>query len=252
MTGIQQIYGLIGFPLTHSWSASYFADKFEREEITRAIYKSIPMPDLGRLPELVRETPGLRGLNVTIPHKEKVIPFLDRLSETARAIGAVNTILVRRKAGEPLLEGHNTDAYGFGKSLEENGVRGAGSALVLGTGGASRAVMHVLKKKGWKVLAVSRSPQGPGTTSYRALTSTHFETHSLIVNTTPLGMYPETEGFPPIPYRYLGKDHILFDLVYNPEETRFLKKGLQAGCKTIGGLRMLILQAEKSWEIWNR
>jgi shikimate dehydrogenase len=248
---METIYGLIGFPLTHSWSAAYFKEKFKREGISHATYIPIPLSDLSRLPRMISEMPGLRGMNVTIPHKEKVLPYMDKLSATARAIGAVNTILIRRRDGEPFLEGHNTDAYGFKKSLEESGVRSSGSAMVLGTGGASRAVFHVLKEKGWEVLLVSRTPQGPQTISYQALDREHFESHQLIVNTTPLGMYPEVGTFPPIPYNYLLKSHILYDLVYNPEQTRFLEEGKRAGCQTIGGLRMLVLQAEKSWEIWN-
>lgn len=261
------VYGLIGYPLSHSWSAAYFTEKFNRQGIQGATYVPFPLKDLGELPGLVRQTPGLRGLNVTIPYKEKVLNYLDELSGTARSIGAVNTITVSHRHGNILLKGDNTDAFGFGKSLEEkgilstdpakNGVQPTGGpakngAMVLGTGGASRAVRHVLESLGWSVLLVSRLPKDHLAVSYDALRSRHFQACRLIVNTTPLGMHPEVGGYPPIPYEYLCGDHILYDLVYNPELTRFLEMGKKAGCKTIGGLRMLVLQAERSWEIWNR
>jgi shikimate dehydrogenase len=295
------VFGLIGYPLSHSWSATYFTEKFNREGIQGATYVPFPLKDLSLLPDLIRQTPGLRGLNVTIPHKEKVLNFLDELSGTARAIGAVNTITVSHLQGKILLKGDNTDAFGFGKSLEEAGVlhtegptkhrgqsgdegptthqghtgdegatthwahttvnnpaqNGAQSpvpakrgAMILGTGGAARAVRHVLESRGWTVQLVSRSSGND--IAYDALRSEHFQASQLIVNATPLGMFPKVEGCPPIPYEHLTADHILYDLVYNPEQTRFLEFGKKAGCKTIGGHRMLVLQAEKSWEIWNR
>ena len=268
------VYGLIGYPLSHSWSAAYFTEKFKREGIRGATYAPFPLKDLSELTGLVRQTPGLRGLNVTIPYKEKVLDYLDELSETARSIGAVNTITLSHRQEKILLKGDNTDAFGFEKSLEENGILSQGrdpakngvrapagpvksgiqasdGAMVLGTGGASRAVRHVLESLGWDVLLVSRLPKEDLSVSYEALRSRHFQSCRLIVNTTPLGMYPEVGGCPPIPYEYLSADHILYDLVYNPEHTRFLEMGKKAGCRTIGGLRMLVLQAERSWEIWN-
>ncbi len=258
------VYGLIGYPLSHSWSAAYFTEKFNRQGIRGATYVPFPLKDIGELPGLVRQTPGLRGLNVTIPYKEKVLDYMDELSETARSIGAVNTITISHRQGNILLKGDNTDAFGFEKSLEENGILSKGKdpansgvlapsgAMVLGTGGASRAVRHVLESHGWNVLLVSRFPKKDRAVSYDALRRSHFQDCRLIVNTTPLGMYPEVEGCPPIPYEYLSGDHILYDLVYNPEHTRFLEMGKKAGCRTIGGHRMLVLQAERSWEIWNR
>lgn len=274
------VYGLIGYPLTHSWSAAYFADKFRREGIRDADYRAFPLKDIGRLPELVRQTPGLKGLNVTIPHKERVLEFLDDLSDTARTIGAVNTVTVTHRQGKVFLSGDNTDAFGFWKSLEEFGVLAMDlakrpdikGAMVLGTGGASRAVCHVLESQGWTVQLVTRSPakrqdNAPGAAASQTLTPQaisrqaitydeirqwHFQSCSLIVNTTPLGMFPETTGHPPIPYQYLSKEHVLYDLVYNPETTRFMEMGKKAGCRVMGGYRMLVLQAERSWEIWNR
>lgn len=254
-------FGLIGQKLGHSWSQAYFREKFRRETITECSYSLFPLRSIEELPALVSRYRNLRGLNVTIPYKEQVMPFLDGLSDTARSIGAVNTILIERdKAGSVVrLTGHNTDAYGFEESLGINGLikplAGEG-ALVLGTGGASKAVCWVLKKLGWTITMVSRSvapggQAGGAIINYSELNDETMDRHTLIVNTTPLGMYPNVAGFPDIPYKKLTDRHILYDLVYNPETTKFMMMGQKAGCKVIGGLTMLELQAEKAWEIWS-
>lgn len=220
--------------------------------------------------DLIRENPQLEGLNVTIPHKEAIIPFLDTLSGSAAAIGAVNTIAIERKQGQVFTTGYNTDAFGFDRSLDIHQVTGTGKALVLGTGGASRAVVHVLLQRNWSVTLVSRRPAASEahishdrtmekghqkkdmatTLVYEQVSPSVLLDHQLIVNTTPLGMYPETKGYPPLPYQALTKDHVLYDLVYNPEVTAFLSRGAAAGCQVIGGLDMLKLQAERSFDIW--
>jgi shikimate dehydrogenase len=264
-------FGLIGFPLGHSWSESYFTEKFRAGHIQDCAYSLFPMQDITVLPGLLRNHPHLCGLNVTIPHKETVIPLLDRLSESATAIGAVNTIQIDRIDKEVILTGHNTDAYGFEKSLAMHGVRQADHALVLGSGGASKAVCHVLKELGWNITLVSRKRNAyandtsihgqqnhrPSDTCFiKLITYDQIDLevmgrHLLIVNTTPLGMHPETGTSPDIPYHLLSGSHILYDLVYNPEITLFMRKGIQQGCRVIGGLDMLRQQADKAWEIWS-
>lgn len=265
-----RLLGLIGFPLGHSWSKAYFTDKFQREGIQSFAYELFPIKDAGMIVDLIRDNPQLEGLNVTIPHKEAIIPILDRLSGSAAAIGAVNTVTIERKQGKVFTTGYNTDAFGFDQSLDIHQVTATGKALVLGTGGASRAVVHVLQQRAWSVTMVSREPatfmahksHGRGMTEnhrkkgtiktlgYELLSPSVLLDHQLIVNTTPLGMHPETGTCPKLPYQALTKDHILYDLVYNPEVTVFLAKGAAAGCQVIGGLDMLKLQAERSFEIW--
>lgn len=264
-------FGLIGFPLGHSWSKKYFEEKFRTEGISDCSYSLFPLETINDLPKLIRDRPGLKGLNVTIPYKEKVIPLLNSLSGPAGAIGAVNTISIRRNNGIISTTGYNTDAYGFEKSLELQGVTEPAAALVLGTGGASKAVCHVLSKLGWAVTLVSRSSapassegnrqqrseiEGTGSQDCKAaLTYSQIAPgvilrHRLIVNTTPLGMYPDTATLPDLPYQMLTPQHVLYDLVYNPELTRFLEMGSNNGCQIIGGLDMLKLQADRAFSIW--
>lgn len=252
-------FGLIGYPLGHSWSQRFFTEKFRKENTPHFHYLLFPIRDIYELPDLLTSHPHLSGLNVTIPYKEKVIPLLDNISETAKAIGAVNTIAVAKEGDTTLLTGHNTDAYGFEKSLDIHQVRkpttGNDRAMVLGTGGASKAVCWVLNKLGWEISLVSRNPhtdhiENMELIGYDQISESYMGKHTLIVNTTPLGMYPNTDTFPDIPYQWLNSQHILYDLVYNPETTKFLEFGVNAACKTIGGLDMLQLQAEKSFEIW--
>lgn len=244
-------YGLIGYPLEHSFSKSYFEEKFLRENRTGMSYENYPIPTIEEFHSLCQSVKNLKGLNVTIPYKEQVINYLDALSDDARAVGAVNTICFCRRSGRLALVGHNTDTTGFEKSLLENLAKLPPKALVLGTGGASKAVIHILKKHDIEVQKVSRN-KGPDTITYSELTRDMITSSRLVVNTTPLGMYPHTREAPGIPYDALTPEHYLFDLIYNPPETRFLKEGRTRGASTINGEKMLIYQAEASWLIWNR
>lgn len=241
-----QKFGLIGFPLSHSFSKGYFTEKFKREGI-EASYDNYPIEQIGLLRGVVSGTPGLCGLNVTIPYKEQVLNYLDELDEEASLIGAVNTIVILPDAR---LKGFNTDAFGFENSLKPLLKENRGQALILGSGGASRAVRYVLEKLGINYLMASRNPSGELAVSYDRIGSVLAECR-LVVNTTPLGMYPQVESCPDIPYHLLGKDHLLFDLIYNPAETLFMKKGKKQGASTCNGLTMLELQAERAWKIWN-
>jgi shikimate dehydrogenase len=242
--------GLIGYPLSHSFSVKYFTEKFRREGITGFEYVNYPIQSVRELMPLLEEKQDLIGLNVTIPHKKEVIPLLDEIDPEAAKIGAVNTIRIKRSPGNIHLKGYNSDAYGFRESLIP--LLGAGHryALVLGTGGASKAVTHVLEQLGINFQYVSRTP-AEGQLHYLDLCYAVMKKHTLIVNTTPLGTHPNTSAFPNIPYDLLTPDHVLYDLVYNPPETEFLRLGRQKGARIMNGHEMLVLQAEKSWEIWN-
>jgi shikimate dehydrogenase len=245
-------YGLIGYPLTHSFSKKYFSEKFIQESILESEYELYEMPTLEPLPSLLKKN-GLIGLNVTIPYKKEVLPFLDALDdESAERIGAVNTIKIYSDGST---KGFNTDYYGFYQSLvswiERHGDNCADlKALVLGNGGAAKAVMVALEDLKIEYLLVSRQ-ESDQTITYDSLTPEIIQTHRLIINTTPLGTYPNVEVSPNIPYQFIGKSHYLYDLVYNPAETLFLKNGRSQGAATQNGLKMLELQAEKAWDIWN-
>lgn len=243
------LFGLIGYPLGHSFSASFFKKKFELEGIA-ATYRNFPLEQIMNFPDLLEQEPGLIGLNVTVPHKQKVIPYLDELSPTAKAIGAVNTISIQRTGVKLLLKGDNTDVIGFRQSLEEHLLPHHRSALVLGTGGSSLAVHYVLAQLGIDSLKVSRSA-GEDQLSYGDLDGRILAKTAIIVNTTPLGMYPDVGSYPGIPYEALTPEHLLFDLVYNPEKTAFLKKGESRGSTCVNGHDMLRYQALASWDIWN-
>lgn len=241
-------FGLIGKKLGHSFSKKYFTAKFEKEGIPDAAYELYELASIDQLSELLKINPELKGLNVTVPYKEAVIPFLDKLDEAAARIGAVNTI--RIKDGET--EGFNTDYIGFKDSLIKFFPAEQGSqALVLGTGGASKAVCAVLSDLGIAFRLVSRSNKGRLLT-YSDITTDVLQEYSLLINTTPLGMHPDVSSFPPIPYDSLTPQHYLYDLVYSPEETAFLRKGKASGTRVINGLEMLYGQAEAAWEVWNR
>lgn len=240
-------YGLLGSTLGHSFSRAYFTEKFAREGVS-ARYDNFEMADLSRLRETVRNRPNMRGFNVTIPHKEAVIDFLDEIDPEAAEIGAVNTVAV---LPDGRLKGYNTDVYGFAESIRpllcgKKNLR----ALVLGTGGASKAVTYVLRGMGAGVTRVSRS-QKDGCIIYTALTPELIRSHNVIVNATPVGMYPHTADAPSIPYDGVGDGHVCYDLIYNPAETEFMKRCAERGAKVSNGLEMLHLQAEKAWEIWN-
>ncbi|WP_142686025.1 shikimate dehydrogenase family protein [Chitinophaga polysaccharea] len=241
-----KIYGLIGYPLSHSFSKGFFKEKFEKENISGCVYDNFPIPGISEFTSLLEQHPQLHGLNVTIPYKEAVIPFLDELSDAAAQIGAVNCI--HFKNGKKT--GYNTDVIGFTKSLQPLLQPHHQKALVLGTGGAAKAIMYALEQLGITYTVVSRQPVN-GAVSYESLTRQVMEDHTVIVNTTPLGMYPKTGTFPEIPYQYITSRHLLYDLVYNPAETAFLQRGAAQGAAIKNGYEMLILQAEASWEIWN-
>lgn len=240
-----QLYGLIGYPLSHSFSQRYFAGKFADEGLTACRYELFPLQRIDELPALLAAHGDLIGLNVTIPYKEKVLEYLDELDPAAAEIGAVNVIQIRNG----YLKGYNSDALGFDESLSGWLPAGEMRALVLGSGGASKAVCWALRKRKIAYRLVSRRPQG-GELSYEQLNAGLLAEHRLIVNTTPLGMQPEVSSCPPIPYSFLEAKHYLYDLVYNPEETTFLKLGAARACQTKNGLEMLYRQAEKAWQIW--
>ncbi|HEX3009202.1 MAG TPA: shikimate dehydrogenase [Bacteroidales bacterium] len=243
-------FGLIGYPLSHSFSKGYFSDKFLKEKLDDCSYNNYPIEDIGLLHQVLAGNPSLQGLNVTIPYKEKVIPFLDDISAEAKEIGAVNTIRIAHRNNKLHLKGFNTDVYGFMESLRPLLQQHHQRALVLGTGGASKAVHFALRKLGISATSVSRN-KSENNLVYDDLSEDVFCEHKLIVNTTPLGTYPNVEGCPPLPYQYLTPEHLLYDLVYNPPVTAFLDHGLQHGCTVKNGLEMLHLQAEKAWQIWN-
>lgn len=248
----KNIYGLIGYPLTHSFSSGYFAHKFTQEGIADCEYINFPIEDINNIKQLIENNKQLVGFNVTIPYKELIIPFLDKLSDEARDMGAVNTVKISREQEKTLLTGYNTDVYGFKKSLELYHVSIPPKALILGTGGSSKAVSWVLKKLGCEPVYVSREPQNKDRNlSYEKLADITLKDFPLIINTTPVGMYPNVKDHPQIPYSSATPSHTFFDLIYNPRETQFLKKARHLGCKTINGLSMLEEQAEKAWDIWN-
>ncbi len=248
---MNQIFGLIGFPLGHSFSKGYFDKKFTNEGIQNRTYENFSLENIEQLPYLIAANPGLVGLNVTIPYKELVIPYLNEIDQEAAEVGAVNTIKFVRTSGKVELIGYNTDIIGFKNSLLKFWDNRDKKAIVFGSGGASKAVLYVLNSMGVEVIVVSRSKTGKGLINYNDLTPCLIKENKLIVNTTPLGMYPHIEEAPDIPYEYITSNHFLFDLIYNPDETKFLKMGRIKGAHTLNGLNMLVEQAEKSWEIWN-
>jgi shikimate dehydrogenase len=245
------LFGLIGYPLTHSFSKKYFTEKYEREGIKDCKYELFEMKDVSEVMNVIRNNSNLKGLNVTIPHKEAVMQFLDELDEPVKKIKAVNVIKI--KNGK--LKGYNSDYHGFRTSLinflkEGNAIASSTRALVLGTGGASKAVKAALEDLKIEYKTVSRN-KGQADLTYSEIDNEVIESHKLIINTTPLGMYPHVDACPDLPYEKMNKDYFLFDLVYNPEETLFMRKGKAQGARTKNGMEMLILQAEKAWEIWN-
>lgn len=243
-----ELYGLIGKKLTHSFSKKYFTEKFEKEGLEGKSYQLFELESIEELPKVIESHPDLKGLNVTIPYKEAVFPYLDEIDPAAREIGAVNVIKVDDKG----LHGFNSDFYGFRESLVRWLPNKQLKALVLGTGGASKAVTAALNDLSIPYLLVSRKST-PGTTlDYHELEGNPdiISQHHLIINTTPLGMYPHLESKPDIPYPLITPDHYLYDLVYNPEKTSFMQNGEAQGASIKNGLEMLHLQAERSWELW--
>ncbi len=239
-------FGLIGYPLSHSFSKGYFTEKFQKENIVDSKYDIFPLEKIEDFVELCNTHKNFVGLNVTIPYKEKIIPYLNELDETAANIGAVNTIKFIN--GKTI--GYNTDCYGFEMSLKPLLKQHHAQALILGTGGASKAVEYVLKKLGISLQYVSRY-KSEKTISYEEVNQLIIHHSKLIINTTPIGMYPNVNNAPDIPYNAITDNHLLYDLIYNPEETQFLKEGKLHGAQTKNGLEMLYLQAERSWQIWN-
>ncbi|MFW6309726.1 MAG: shikimate dehydrogenase family protein [Prolixibacteraceae bacterium] len=244
-------YGLIGYPLTHSFSKHFFNEKFEKERIN-AFYENFELKEISLFPDVVGNNPDLKGLNVTIPYKEQVIPYLDELNESARKIGAVNTIKINRSGETFFLKGFNTDTYGFETSLKPLLKDYHKKALILGTGGASKALKYVLDKLGIKYISASIEELKQNEIRYEEVDENIIKERLLIINATPLGTYPKTETFPPIPYKFITDKHLLFDLVYNPEVTEFMKRGKEKGAAVKNGYEMLLQQALKSYEIWNR
>jgi Shikimate 5-dehydrogenase len=243
-------FGLIGYPLGHSFSKKYFTEKFNTEHISDCSYENYPLKSLDEFRELVASDDELCGLNITIPYKSEIIRFLDVIEPEADQIGAVNVMKIRRPDGKIKLFGYNSDITGIRDTLVPFMSENVRNALVLGTGGSSRAVCHVLKEFGLKVDLVSRDRK-PGVLVYSDIDSGIIDRTQLIINTTPLGMFPNTESKPDLNYRRLNSKHILFDLIYNPEFTSFLRMGSEQGCSIISGIKMLHSQAEKAWEIWN-
>ncbi|MDT3388856.1 MAG: shikimate dehydrogenase [Bacteroidota bacterium] len=242
-------YGLIGKHLGHSFSIGYFNEKFQSEGID-ATYENFEISTVDGIREIIDTNPELKGLNVTIPYKEEVINYLDFVSPNAREIGAVNVIKVVHKGKKTILKGYNSDIIGFTRSIEPMLKPYHKKALILGAGGAGKAVMTGLKSLGVETLMVSRSTR-PNTIRYEQLTPNLVQEYNVIVNCTPLGMYPKVNEFPQLPYEGMNEKNLLYDLIYNPDETMFMRKGKAQGAVTKNGLEMLLLQAFASWEFWN-
>jgi len=238
-------YGIIGYPLAHSFSPAYFRKKFASLHLA-ATYDAFPLPHITDLPTLLAAHPHLAGLNVTLPHKEAILPYLHIIEDSAAVIGAVNCVAIK----EGVITGYNTDATGFEQSIIPLLTAHHTQALILGTGGSSRAVAYVLTQLGIPYTKVSGS-NAQGAIAYSDVTPVLIEAHKLIVNTTPMGMYPLIDNAPALPYNSLSPHHLLYDLIYNPEETRFLAHGRTHGAATKNGFEMLQLQAEASWDIWS-
>ena len=247
MENNKNIFGLVGFPLGHSFSKKFFTEKFDKEDI-QAEYRTFELGDISEIRDVLSS--GVKGLNVTIPYKQSVIPYLSDLNPIAKEVGSVNTIKIANENGNIIATGYNTDIIGFENSIAPHLTSAHQSGLVLGTGGASKAVAYVLKKLGIRVTFVSRSHANRIIT-YGDLTADMIRSHLIIVNTTPVGMYPHVDACPDIPYDAIGEKHICFDLIYNPAETLFLKKAKRQNAITINGEAMLIGQAIASWNIWN-
>lgn len=242
---MKRLFGLIGFPLSHSFSKKYFTEKFEKEGLTECTYENFPIPAIDDLKEILKK-PGLEGFNITIPYKEMVLSFLHQASPVVKKIRACNCV----KIVDGKLIGHNTDVVGFAGSLKKKLQPHHKKALILGTGGSAKAVEYVLADLGISYKNVSRKPSAKSF-SYEQVTDEVVTSHTLIINTTPLGLFPNVIEAPQIPYNAITKGHLLFDLIYNPEKTLFLKKGEEQGASILNGYEMLVLQAEENWRIWN-
>ncbi|MBS4012521.1 MAG: shikimate dehydrogenase [Bacteroidetes bacterium] len=246
-----RIFGLIGNTLTHSWSKKYFDEKFSNENITDASYELFPIPRINEVFKLIFQNKDIVGLNVTIPYKEQIMPYLNEISEEAKKIGAVNTLKIKHLEDEISIKAYNTDIYGFEESIRPYLSPSIKKALILGTGGSSKAVAYVFEKHKIDYTMVSRLKKSDKIILWHEIKTEEFKAYDIIVNATPIGMYPNSGEKPLLPYHLLNSKQILFDLIYNPEKTCFLKEGKKKGCTIINGLEMLKKQAEKSWEIWN-
>lgn len=243
-------YGILGYPLAHSFSKRFFTEKFEREKVD-ATYENFEIDNISKFPKIITENPNLIGLNVTIPYKEQVIPYLNELEDAAREVGAVNTIKISRTETEVYLKGFNTDTHGFENSLKPLLKPQHSKALILGTGGASKAVKYILSKLGIDFISASIEELKENEIRYEEIDSRIMTERLLIINATPLGTFPDVDTSPKIPYELITENHLLFDLVYNPETTKFMKMGLKKGATVKNGHEMLQLQALKSYKIWN-
>ncbi len=242
-------YGLIGYPLAHSFSISYFNEKFESEGID-AVYENFEIPQIDDVKEIIDSNPDLKGLNVTIPYKQQVLKYIKELSPEAKAIGAVNVIRIEHKGNKTVLKGFNSDVIGFTKSIEPILNTYHKKALILGTGGAAKAVQYGLQSLGIETLFVSRTKK-KNAIIYEEVTADIVREYNVIVNCTPVGMYPHIDECPKLPYEAMDSHTLLYDLLYNPDETKFLRLGAERGATVKNGLEMLLLQAFVSWEIWN-
>jgi len=245
-----KVYGLIGKKLTHSFSSEYFSKKFLEASILDAEYRNFPLNNIIEFPEILNQFSNIQGLNVTIPYKQAIVPFLDSLDETASELGAVNCIQFCRKHQKIKLKGYNTDVLGFEQSLLHFCSLNNRKALVLGRGGAAKAVAHILKKHKVPLQIVSRK-KSFDTITYNDLNANLLKDYTLIINTTPLGMFPDVDTCPDIPWDFIGHKHVFYDLVYNPAESLFLKYAKARGAMIKNGMEMLRIQAEESWRIWN-
>ncbi len=247
-----KIFGIVGKKLGHSYSPGHFSKKFRELKID-AEYRLFELDDIEKLPELIENTKGLQGLNITIPYKRSVYQFMDEVDKIAKLTGSINTIKIQWKNGGPYLTGYNTDVYGFEKTVKDLLKDKVDTrALILGTGGSAHSVAYVLRKLGIFYSFVSRNPSKVEHICYDWFSERLMSDHKVIINTTPLGMFPDVNSSPKIPYEHLTPDHLLYDLVYNPEETEFLRKGREQGARTINGMSMLGIQADKAWKLWKR
>ncbi|WP_342330148.1 shikimate dehydrogenase [Pedobacter sp. FW305-3-2-15-E-R2A2] len=243
-------YGLIGYPLSHSFSKKHFTEKFVQEHIHNCEYELYPIENIEVFPDLISSDEEICGINVTIPYKVSVLAYVKDLDDAAAKIGAVNCIDIRRENGKTIFKGYNTDAYGFEESLKPFLKEHHTKALIFGDGGAAKAIKYVLNKLGISFLIVTRKPT-EGSILYEEVTEQILKEHTLLVNTTPLGMSPNSDTYPEIPYEFVTEQHLAYDLVYNPEVTKFLAQASARGAAIKNGLEMLYLQAERSWYIWN-
>lgn len=241
-------YGLLGKNISYSFSRKYFAEKFSKLELSKYSYENFDIPEIEEFPNIIKSIPHLKGFNVTIPYKESILPYIDKLSKKAKKIGAINCVKVTKKG---TLKGYNTDWYGFKKSLEPLLQSHNTKALILGTGGASKAVAFTLEQLNIDFKYVSRQ-RTTTNLQYEDLNEAIFQEYTIIINCTPIGTFPTIDACPALPYEHFSAQHIAYDLIYNPEETTFLKIAKEKGATIKNGYDMLVFQAEKAWEIWNK